>query len=80
MKKNAILGTTFILLCCLMTPIITSASTTKQKAHRKAVIACEGKKTGDSVEFINKWNKRIKGICQEEKGELVATPLKKENK
>jgi hypothetical protein len=76
MKKNAIMGITFILLCCLMTPINSSASTTLQKAHRKAVIACEGKKAGDSVEFINKWNKRIKGICLEKEGELIATPVK----
>jgi hypothetical protein len=80
MKKYAIISISFILLCYLIMPLSSFASTTYQKAHRKAVIACEGKKEGDSVQFINKWYKRVMGVCREEKGELFAVPVKKQGK
>ena len=72
----------FIGFCCLILPIASFASTIesriiKVKAHRKAVAACEGKKAGESVEFINNWNKKIKGICVDQKGILVAIPEEK---
>ena len=80
MKLYAIISISFILLCYLIMPRSSIASTTYQKAHRKAVIACEGKKEGDSVQFINKWYKRVMGVCREEKGELFAVPVKKQGK
>lgn len=66
--------------CCLLLPIASFASTIesriiKVKAHKKAVAACEGKKAGDFVEFINNWHKKIKGICVDDKGTLVAIPI-----
>ncbi len=71
MKKVTMIGIAFILLGCLV-PTLSSASTTYAKAHRKAVAACKGKEAGDPVLFINKWNKRIKGICMLENGGLIA--------
>jgi hypothetical protein len=77
MKKSTVFSIIFILLCCLVGPIALFGSTTYEKAHKKAVTACIGKKAGDSVEFINKWNKRIKGICLEKNGTLIAISAKK---
>jgi len=71
MKKATTISIAFILLGCLMSTA-SQASTTYAKAHRKAVAACKGKEAGDPVLFINKWNKRIKGFCVQEKGGLIA--------
>jgi len=71
MKKATSISIVFILLGCLMSTA-SLASTTYAKAHRKAVAACKGKEAGDPVLFINRWNKRIKGICMEEDGGLIA--------
>ncbi len=80
MKKNAIMGIGFVLFCYLLMPFSSIASTTYQKAHRKALIACQGKKAGDSVQFINRWNKRVMGVCREENGELIAVHVRKQGK
>jgi len=61
----------------LTLPAVSNASLSTAKAHRKATIACEGKNAGDSVKFINKWKKRIDGICVEKKGVLIAVSAKK---
>ena len=70
--------------CCLLLPVVTVASTIetriiKVKAREKAVAACKGKKAGDSVQFMNNWDKKIKGICVDEEGTLVAISVEKLN-
>ena len=70
--------------CCLLLPATTFASTIetriiKMKAREKAVAACKGKKAGDSVEFVNNWDKTVKGICVDEEGTLMAISLEKLN-
>jgi len=39
-----------------------------------AIDACDGKNTGDTVEFSNRRNESISGTCQEENGLLIAMP------
>ena len=39
-----------------------------------AIDACDGKNTGDTVEFTNRRNLTISGSCQEENGLLIAMP------
>ena len=39
-----------------------------------AIDACDGKNTGDTVEFMNRRNVSISGTCQEDNGMLIATP------
>ena len=76
--KNCIrLSAAVVLLCSFVIPIDSFASTTRAKARPKAIAACEGKKVGDTVAFINKWNKRVIGICREENGQLIAVPAGK---
>ncbi len=90
MKINT--SMTFIGFCCLILPITSFAATIdkgniekriikkriiKMKAHEKAVAACKGEKAGDSVEFINIWGKKIKGICVDEEGTLIAISVDK---
>ena len=83
MKINTIM--VFVGFCCLLLPIGSFASSIesriiKVKEHRKAIAACEGKKAGDAVEFINNWNTKIKGICMDDKGTLVAVPAEESKK
>jgi Spy/CpxP family protein refolding chaperone len=39
-----------------------------------AIDACDGKNTGDTVEFLNRRNVSISGTCQEDNGMLIAMP------
>ncbi len=77
MKNLTILSTIVILMSFLVMPTTSSASTTRAKARHKAIVACEGKNAGDTVEFINKWNKRVMGICRVENGQLIAVAVGK---
>lgn len=77
MKINTIINTILIVFCCLTLPAIALASLSSAKAHRKAIVACEGKHAGDSVVFINKWKKRIEGVCLEKNGVLIAISANK---
>lgn len=40
----------------------------------EAIEACEGKKVGDSVEFIGRRGKSLSATCEELDGQLVAIP------
>lgn len=44
----------------------------KQGPPSEAVSACEGKKAGESAEFTNRRGEKVRGICTEVDGRLVA--------
>jgi hypothetical protein len=77
MKRRTVLDLLCCLLCLLLLPALADASTTRAKARSKAIAACQDKNEGDHVQFINKFNKRIEGVCTSEDGVLIAVPYKK---
>lgn len=62
----------------LLVPVEAQALLTFKHARRMAIKACEGKRQGDRVEFINRHGKRVPGVCRQEEGHLIAVRLKEE--
>lgn len=42
----------------------------------EAIAACEGKETGDEVEFTGRRGETVSATCEERDGQLVAVPEK----
>lgn len=76
MTEKLCIGITILLLIGMIAPITSLASTTKRKAHYRAIKACNGKVQGDQVYFKNKRNRMVLGTCLEVNGVLKAIRIK----
>lgn len=79
MKKNRQLRAILILATLLLLPIAGCANDKKsdgqhQRPPPEAIKACEGKTTGDLVQFVGRKGKQVKATCQDMQGQLVAVP------
>ena len=80
MKQNSLKKTVGIAALILLLPTLAMAYGSQGKDRgqygppQTAIDACDGKNTGDTVEFTNRRNVSITGSCQEENGMLIAMP------
>ncbi len=78
MKKQARNTTILLLSFALLLPASSYASGggkgRPQGPPPEAIAACEGKSSGDSVEFTGRRGDSIEATCQEVEGQLAAVP------
>ena len=80
MKQNSLKKTVGLAALIFLLPAIAMAYGGQGKGRgqygppQTAIDACDGKTTGDTVEFINRRNVSITGTCQEEDGLMIAMP------
>ena len=80
MKQNSLKKTVGLAALILLLPTLAMAYGGQGKGRgqygppQTAIDACDGKNTGDTVEFVNRRNVSISGTCQEENGQLIAMP------
>ncbi len=80
MKQNSLKKTVGLAAVIFLLPTLAMAYGGQGKGRgqygppQTAIDACDGKNTGDTVEFMNRRNESISGTCQELDGLLVALP------
>ena len=80
MKQNSLKKTVGLAALIFLLPTMAMAYGGQGKGRgqygppQTAIDACDGKTTGDTVEFINRRNVSITGTCQSENGLLTAMP------
>jgi Spy/CpxP family protein refolding chaperone len=78
MKQNSLKKTVGLAALIFLLPTLAMAYGGPGKGRgqyeppQTAIDACDGKNTGDTVEFMNRRNVSISGTCQEENGLLIA--------